>query len=229
MVNKKNYLIISLGGSVIVENVINEKFLKGFSILIKKKIQKNKRPIILTIGGGKICRFYQAAARHLGVLNRKDLDWIGIRVTHVNAQLLLSLFRNLAFPKIITNPTELKKLPSARLIVVGGGTPGWSTDYDAVYLANLTKGKEVINITNVPAIYDKDPRKFKNARPYKRINYSQIFKMMPQWKPGLSFPFDPRALKLANKSKIKIVIMGSDIKNLKNFFAGKDFKGTIIE
>jgi uridylate kinase len=43
-------------------------------------------------------------------------------------------------------------------------------------------------------------------------------------------PFDPIASKLAEKSKIKVVIMNG--KNIENFTAcleGKDFVGTVIE
>ena len=50
-----------------------------------------------------------------------------------------------------------------------------------------------------------------------------------KWKPGLNVPFDPIACREAERLGLKVVIIGKGIKNLKNFFNGKKFRGTIIK
>lgn len=51
-----------------------------------------------------------------------------------------------------------------------------------------------------------------------------------KWTPGLSAPFDPRASKMAEVLKIKVVVVnGSSLDRLQDFFKGREFIGTIIE
>ena len=50
-----------------------------------------------------------------------------------------------------------------------------------------------------------------------------------KWDPGLHAPFDPVASKHAQKEKMKVVIMGKNLKNLDNFLNGKRFKGTVVQ
>jgi len=42
-------------------------------------------------------------------------------------------------------------------------------------------------------------------------------------------PFDPIAAKEAERLKLKVVIIGKDINNLKNILENKNFKGTLIK
>ncbi|MEK6857566.1 MAG: UMP kinase, partial [Nanoarchaeota archaeon] len=79
--------------------------------------------------------------------------------------------------------------------------------------------------------YDKDPRKFPGAEPILRTDWKTFRSYLPKkWDPGLNSPFDPIASKEAQKLKLKVIIAnGRNIKNLKNIFENKDFKGSIIE
>ena len=66
--------IISLGGSIIVPNKVNVKFLKGFRDLIIKHLRKGHRFFIIC-GGGSIARLYQSSADKIVKLTRNDLDF----------------------------------------------------------------------------------------------------------------------------------------------------------
>lgn len=47
--------------------------------------------------------------------------------------------------------------------------------------------------------------------------------------PGISTPFDPEAAKEAQKNNITVVILdGNNLVNLRNYFEGKCFEGTVI-
>jgi uridylate kinase len=220
--------VISLGGSLVVPNEINIKFLSLFKNIIEKKIKENKKFIII-VGGGKTARNYQNAAKALTKVSNEDLDWLGIHATRINAHLLLTIFRKYAHFRIVKNPKEKINFKE-KILVAAGWKPGFSTDYDAVLLAKTYGSDKIINFTNVDYVYNKDPNKFKSAKPFKEISWKDYLKLIEQkWIPGMSAPFDPIASKLAQKFKFKVVILnGKKIKNLKNYLENKKFTGTII-
>jgi len=224
-------IIISLGGSIICPQPgkINIKFLKKFKKLILKYLRGGFRFIIVT-GGGKICRLYQKAAAKIGKISYEDVDWLGIHVTRLNAHLLRTIFRREAYPVILDDPHKPIK-NNWRVLIAAGWRPGWSTDYISVLLAKRFKIKEIIAAGDVPFIYNKDPRKYKNAIAIKKISWREYQKLVGvKWTPGFHAPIDPIAVKLAQKLKIRaLIIKGTEIKNLEKILSGEKFKGTIIE
>ncbi|MEK7167214.1 MAG: UMP kinase [Patescibacteria group bacterium] len=226
---KKETIIISLGGSLIVPDEIDFDFLKKFQNLILKYLKKDKRFFIIS-GGGKTARNYQGAALKIAKITKEDLDWLGIHSTRINAHLLRTIFKNWAYPKIITNPQKAKKTIKEKIIIAGGWKPGWSTDFVAVKLAQIYKAKTIINLSNISFVFDKDPKKYKDAKPFEKIIWSNFRKIVGnKWNPGANLPFDPIASKLAEKLKLKVIILkGTDFKNLNNFLNKKKFQGTTI-
>ena len=224
----KKIYVISFGGSLIVPAEIDIKILKKFKNIIEKEIKKAKKFIIIT-GGGKTARNYQNAAKALTKVSNEDLDWLGIHATRINAHLLLTIFRKYAYFRIIKNPKEKINFKE-KILIAAGWKPGFSTDYDAVLLAKTYNSDTIINLTNVDYVYDKDPNKFKDAKPFKEISWKDYLKLIEQkWIPGMSAPFDPIASKLAQKFKFKVIILnGKKLKNLENYLANKNFQGTII-
>jgi len=116
------------------------------------------------------------------------------------------------------------------LYIVSGWEPGQSSDYEAVYLAKQFGAREVINASNIAFAYDKDPRKYKDAKPIREISWREYRKLIPQkWTPGLSTPIDPVAARFAEKSGLRVkIIKGSDLKNFKLAIDDKPFQGTTI-
>ena len=225
---KNQTIIISLGGSIIVQDEINIKFLKDFKKLILKYVRQGKKFVIVT-GGGKTARDYQSAAKQIGKLSRARLDWIGIYATHLSACLVKEIFG----AKAVGIITDLEKpIKTKKPIIIGAGTkPGWSTDYDAAVLAKYYKAKTIINLSNIDYVYDKDPNKFKNAKPFENISWKDFLKIIgKKWKAGLNSPFDPIASRLAKKMGLKVVMLkGTNLGNLEKFLRGEKFKGTIIK
>ena len=225
----KKPIIISLGGSIIVPDEINVNFLKKFRKIILDYIEKGNR-VIIVAGGGKICRRYDAAALKIFTkVSDTDLDWLGIAVTKLNAEFLRALFGRHAYEKVVDNPT--KKVKTNKKILFGSGyLPGSSSDKDAVLLAKTFGAKTVINLTNVNYVYDKNPKKFKDAKPFKNLTWSEFRKIVgSKWDPGANWPFDPVAAKLAQKLKIKLIVCkGVNLLNFKKVLVGKKFVGTVI-
>ena len=232
--NHKEKIVISVGGSLIVPNGgIDTEFLIKFNKFIRARLAENKnRQFFLIIGGGSTTRHYQKAARETigNKLAHDDLDWLGIHATRLNAQLIRTIFRDVAHPYILKHYEIIRKVEEP--VVVGSGwKPGWSTDFCAIMTCQDYDVKTVINLSNVNQVYDKDPCKFADAKPISEISWKNLRKLVgDKWTPGMNAPFDPIAAKKAQDLDVKVVVVnGNNFENLEKYFSGKKFTGTVIE
>lgn len=225
---KEKITVLSLGGSLIVPDDINEDFLDQFKKFILSWTKKGKRFFIVA-GGGKTVRSYQRAARELGVKDKFILDQIGIDITYVNARLVNALFGKEAYPEVIKDYTKEIKT-KAKIITASGWKPGCSTDFDAVYAAWKYKAKTVLNLSNIEWLYNKDPKIYPDALPIETISFEKLLKITGKtWIPGANMPFDPKASQMAQKHNLEVIIAnGKDFGNLNNLFESKPFKGTVV-
>ncbi len=225
----KKIIVISLGGSIIVPGRIQVEFLKDFKEFILKFLKKGYLFIIVA-GGGSTCRTYQAAAGAISNLTDEDKDWLGIHATRLNAHLLRTIFKKEAYPIVLDSPHKEISGEKYNLFIASGWRPGWSTDYDAILLAQRFKADKVINASNITYVHEKDIALNPTAKPIKDITWKEYRKLISsQWKPGLSAPFDPIAAKAAQGFKMTVIVTkGTDLKNLENIIQNKPFKGTII-
>lgn len=220
--------VISLGGSIIVPDEVDIGFIKKFKELIEEYVSKGYK-FVIYCGGGSLARKYQDAYRYLKDQDSETQDWIGISATHHNALLLRAIFHEIAEEKIIYDPNEKIEFNKS-LIFAGGWKPGWSTDYDAVLVAKQLGITNVVNMSNIDHVYDKDPNKNSDAQALEKISWKDFRKLVgDEWKPGLNMPFDPVASKEAEKIDLKVYVVGKDLDNLKKVLDGEKFKGTIIE
>lgn len=224
---KKQTVVISLGGSTIVPNEIDVEFLKEFSGLIFNFVKNGGRAVIVA-GGGFTNRKYNEAVQKIVKASDLDLDWLGIAATKLNAELLRIIFGRAAYPKVVINPTE--KIKTSKKIIIGAGwMPGCSSDNDAILWAKNLGAKTVINLTNIDYIYDKDPREFKDAKPFKNLSWKEYKKIVGgKWIPRMHAPFDPVASRLAEKLGIKVIIMKAGLENFKNFLENKEIIGSVL-
>jgi len=222
-------LIVSLGGSVIVPDEVDTIFLKNFRRVILNFIKNGGRAVIVAGGGGTNKR-YNAAANKVAKIKNIDLDWLGIAATKLNAELARIIFGEAAYEKVAVDPTGKIKT-NKKIIVASGWLPGCSSDKDAILWAKNFRAKKVVNLSNIDYVYDKDPNKFKNAKPLKILKWAQYRKMVGnKWIPRMHAPFDPIASQLAEKLGIKVVIMKANLlNNFSNFLKGKKFKGSVIK
>src|SRR3989338_9458138 len=106
---QSGFNVISVGGSIIIPQTgFDSQFLKQFRDLIIKQVKSGKK-FILVIGGGATARQYQAAAKNVGIIDREELDYIGIAATVLNANFVKRLFGDLAYAEVVTNPTKKVK------------------------------------------------------------------------------------------------------------------------
>nr|QQK86712.1 uridylate kinase [Treponema denticola] len=227
--------VLSVGGSIVAPDKPDFDFLDKFSKTIRNwLLQDSSRKIIMVIGGGAPARDYQNAYRKVCDLRKApakndEADWIGIMATRLNAQLVRAVFEDLCPNPVVYDPTTVDMF-GGQILVAAGWKPGFSTDNDAVVLAERFSGNLVVNLSNIAKVYTDDPKKNPEARPIDSISWEDFIKIVgTEWVPGKNTPFDPIPSQRAQKAGIKVICAaGKDIENLENILNGKDFKGTVI-
>lgn len=223
--------VLSLGGSLVAPNEVAVEFLTAFKQLVHSYLDGNRaRRLILVIGGGAPARKYQQAYRGISSNPRNsEADWIGIAATRLNARLVKAVFEEHCLDDVVTDPTEVSAF-SGRILVASGWKPGFSTDYDAVLLAERFNAGVVVNLTNIEKVYTADPRIDKNAKPLDKVAWEEFSRITgTEWIPGKNTPFDPMAVKKASAMNLVVVsALGSDLENLRNILEGGEYVGTTV-
>lgn len=225
---EKNF-VISLGGSVMVPEEIDEQFLKKFQTFIFKKVVLGYKFLIIT-GGGKTCRKYNKAAISIGKASVLEQDLLGIETTKLNALLLKTILKKKANPNLLDKRGKIKSFGKYSIIIGCGWEPGSSSDFDAAQIAVDFNIKTVINLSNQDFVYTSDPKKDKKATPIEQITWQDYLKLIPKkWVSGMNTPFDPIASKLAQKNNLKVIMAnGKNLANLEKILTNKKFIGTTI-
>jgi uridylate kinase len=114
--------------------------------------------------------------------------------------------------------------------VAAGWKPGFSSDYDAVLLAEKFGAKTVINLSNIEKVYTDDPRRDPDAKPLDTISWADFRSLIgDEWMPGKNVPFDPVASRHAEKTGLTVICAaGRNLPNLKRLLSGENFTGTTI-
>lgn len=224
-------VVFKLGGSIFAPKKIDTAFLKKLVSKIFEFSQKNE--IAIVVGGGSLSREYDKLGR-IFTQNEDLLDLIGIFAARLNAALLTAALGKNAAAEIPRNEKEFlriaKKSPG-KIIVAGGFRPRQRTDAVAVEIAKAWHANLVIKGTDVPCVYDKDPKKYKNAKPIKNISYEELLRIARESTQRANKPviMDLEGAKILRKNRIKLaVVSGSDLANLQKVFEGKEFRGTRV-
>ncbi len=227
-------IVISLGGSLIGPNSkIDTDFLTRFNRFIREQLtQSSGKQFFIVVGGGATARAYRDAGRDVvgHELTRDDLDWLGIHATRLNAQLVRTIFRDIAHPYVIKHYEIIRKVTEP-VVIASGWKPGWSTDFCSVLLCEDYGVKTVINLSNIDKVYNRDPKQFPDAKPIDKISWAEFRKLVgDEWVPGMNAPFDPVASQKAQELGIKVVVVnGKNFENLEKYFRSETFVGTTIE
>jgi uridylate kinase len=224
-------IVMSVGGSLIVPDQIDTTFLTNLKNLITTETATSGRRFIIIAGGGKTARRYQDAAAAVSPTTSDDLDWLGLHATRLNGHLLRTIFRDIAYPTMITNPDEVLDIRSQeRVIIAAGYRPGCSTDLRAIQIADRLDAHKVINLSNTDYVYTDNPHTNPEAVKLEDITWTEFRKIIPEdWAPGLSAPFDPVAAREADRLGIEVAqINGLKLEELQKYLHNKTFIGTRI-
>lgn len=218
-------IVISLGGSVLLADDIDSHYYADLKRLLLS--QKNKK-IFVVVGGGPPARNYISRARALKI-SEKYLDSIGIAVTRVNALFLACQLQENIYS--IPHSTQEASQSNQPIVIMGGTTPGHSTDFVGAELASLTNANLFIIATNVDGVYDSDPRSNPNAKMYTSISAIELLNRYgSSWNAaGSNTVIDGPALQQIQNEHVKtVVINGKIVSNFRKVLNHQSFHGTTI-
>jgi len=228
---KKKVIVISLGGSLLVPDKIDVKFLEEFrKVLIKNK---KKYKFVVVCGGGGTARTYiNGLEKESNSKKNFFQGLLGIASTRLNARFMTYFFGKDANEGIPKNMKEIKNLLRRNPVVFCGAlryAKNETSDGTSAKLANYFNC-DFINLTNVRGLHDKNPKEFKDAKFIPEISWRDFFKMAnrTKFRPGQHFVLDQSASKIIMEQKILTYILGQDMRQLENFLSGKKFIGSKI-
>ncbi len=169
------------------------KFAYGIDIKVVKRLAKElldfkelNIQICIVIGGGNIFRGLAASAKGM---DRANADYMGMLATVMNSLALQNALEDLdvetrvmsAFPiqsicETYISRRAMRHMDKGRIVICAAGTgnPFFSTDTAAALRAAELKCTSIYKATTVEGIYNKDPKKYKNAKKVKEISYNDF-------------------------------------------------------
>jgi uridylate kinase len=141
--------------------------------------------VAVVVGGGNIFRGMQGEKQGL---DRVTGDQMGMLATIINSMAMQSALENLGVHTRVQSAIEMQKiaepfirrrairhLEKNRVVIFGGGTgnPFFTTDTTAALRASEIGAEVVMKATQVDGIYDKDPKKFPDAKKYEFLTYME--------------------------------------------------------
>jgi uridylate kinase len=167
--------------------------------------------VVVVVGGGNIFRGLQGSARGI---ERATGDYMGMLATVINALALqdalekhgihtrvLSAITMTQIAEPFIRRRAIRHLEKGRVVIFAAGTgnPYFSTDTAAALRANEINAEAVLKATKVDGIYDKDPRKFPDAKRFDQVTYDDALKLDLK-------VMDAAAFALCRENKMPIVV-----------------------
>ena len=222
-------VVVSIGGSVLAPGEPDAEYAQRLAAVLKD-VARTYRLFVVT-GGGRTARAYIEAGRALGA-PEPFLDVLGIEVTRLNARLLMAAL-GIADAEGMPHTVEEAVAVGERsnVVVMGGTTPGHTTDAVAAEIAEAVAAKRLVNATSVDGVYTADPAKDPTARRLDRTSHEELIRLAGEAhaKAGPSIVFDPKAARVVARAKVPVaVVNGRDLAALRDALLGKPFRGTLV-
>ena len=193
-----------------------------------KNLSKKKIDICIVIGGGNIFRGLAASADGM---DRAQADYMGMLATVLNSLALQNALEKInvdtrvmsALPiqsicETYIRRRAIRHMEKGRIVICAAGTgnPYFSTDTAAALRAAELTCDVIYKATQVDGIYNKDPKKFKNAKKYDKVSYKKYLndnlKVM-----------DSSAISVAKDNNIPIIVFSISEKDcLIRTYVGKN-------
>ena len=228
--NKTNRILLKLSGEALMGD---ESYGIKLSIVDRialdiKNLSKKKIDICIVIGGGNIFRGLSASAEGM---DRAQADYMGMLATVLNSLALQNALEKInvdtrvmsALPiqsicETYIRRRAIRHMEKGRIVICAAGTgnPYFSTDTASALRAAELSCDAIYKATQVDGIYNKDPKKFKNAKKYEKISYKKYLtdnlKVM-----------DSSAIAVAQDNNIPIIVFSIAEKNcLTKTYTGKN-------
>jgi uridylate kinase len=175
------------------------------------EIYKIGMQMCIVVGGGNIFRGISVSGE---LMDRTSADYMGMLATIMNGIALQSSLEKRGIPTRMQSAIEVNKvsepyirrkaishLENGRIVifVAGIGNPFFTTDTASVLRASEMECDVIFKGTQVDGVYDKDPRKFADAKRYDKLSFGEAIKN------GLEV-MDMTAFTLAKNTNIPIIV-----------------------
>lgn len=190
----------------------------------------------IVIGGGNIIRGVSAAKD--GIIKRTSGDYMGMMSTVINSIAMQEALEYVGIDVRVQSAIKMeaicetfivrraqRHLEKGRIVIFAAGTgnPFFTTDTAATLRAIEIGAEMIIKATKVDGVYDKDPRKFSDARKLPELSYEDAMddniKVM-----------DDTSIALAKDNNLPIVVCDMFVKNnLLNVINGDYSKCSIVK
>jgi uridylate kinase len=214
-------VVLRIGGSVLIPSEIDREVL---AVLVDQVERiRLTHGVFLVVGGGKTARRYITAARDYHV-TEEILDNLGILSSQLNALLLATCISKAELVRDIQEAIHARGLP-----VLGGTTPGQTTDTVAALLAEAVNAEIMVKVTNVGGIFTADPVKDVTAKKISKMSFKQLKSFSDkEFEAGISSVIDPVAAAIISRNNLKTIVIGAeDMKDLERVLKG-NHSGTVI-
>ncbi len=168
--------------------------------------------VAIVVGGGNIIRGVSAAKD--GIIKRTSGDYMGMLATVINGVAIQEALEHIGLEARLQSAIDMhqigesfivrrarRHLEKGRVVIFAAGTgnPYFTTDTAATLRASEIEAELLIKATKVDGVYDKDPKRFKDAQKLTELSYdralSDHIKVM-----------DDTAIALAKENKLPIVV-----------------------
>jgi len=165
----------------------------------------------IVVGGGNIFRGSIAAERGM---DRATADYMGMLATTINAIALQDELERIGVITRVQTAIEMREiaepfirrrairhLEKGRVVIfaAGSGNPFFTTDTASVLRAAEINAEVILKATNVDGVYDRDPKKDKNAVAISRISYIEVLNRQLK-------VMDSTAISLSMDNNIPIIV-----------------------
>jgi len=221
--------VVSIGGSVLVPD-LNADRVADYAAVIER-LAVEGISLGLVVGGGAIAREYINVARSLRA-NEIELDGIGIAATRLNARLLIAALGERASPSPATEYENAgAALRRGDAAVMGGVTPGQTTDAVSAALAEYVGADLLIYATSVAGVFSADPAASADARKFEALSASDLVDVIAdiEMNAGASAPVDLLAAKLIERSGMRTIVLdGTDPERIERAIHTGEHEGTDV-
>jgi len=235
----KNRVLIKFSGEALANEDgfgIDTKVLKYLADEIKL-LKDAGYEIAIVIGGGNFIRGVSAAKD--GVIKRTSGDYMGMMATVINAVAMQEALEHDGISARVQSAIKMEQIAESFIVrkairhlekdrvvifAAGTGNPFFTTDTAGVLRASEIRANYIIKATKVDGVYDKDPKKYNDAKLLEELSYDRALedniKVM-----------DDTAIALAKDNNLPIIVCdmfkeGNLLKILQN---DKDAKFSIVK
>lgn len=232
---KYKRILVKLSGEAIGgedgRGIDKEKLEKVVVQLVE--LAKNGVEIGVVIGAGNFWRGRYGAE----YMERTTADYMGMLATTLNALALQEMLESKDVPTRVMTAIEIKQiaepyirrravrhLEKGRIVIFacGTGNPYFTTDSAAALRATEMNAEVILLAKNVDGVYDKDPKKYDDAKKYDEVTYMQSISE------GLGV-MDTTAITLCMENQIPILVFALNEKDSIKRVVSGEILGTIIK